>query len=127
MHDHGVQAVKVYLDENRILHIEFGMSRRITLDMIVEAHRQHRAISTEKLPVIISADRLSRLDYDAQRMASSPEVAANTLATALMAHNFLHHHLIRIFTHYHRPPYPVRVFSDKQQALDWLQQLPRES
>lgn len=92
-----------------------------------EAHRQHQAISTDKLPIIISGDRVARLDYDAQRLASSPEIAAHTLATAIMARNFLHHHLIQVFTLYHRPPYPVRVFSDRQRALEWLQKISAET
>jgi len=126
LHD-DLQQVTVSLDDKGILHIDYGMAGKVTEAMVREAHRQHLLLGKVQRPVLISGGRVARLDYDAQRLASSPEIAASTLAVAILARNFLHHHLIQVFSLYHRPAYPVRVFSDRQRALAWLQQISAES
>jgi hypothetical protein len=60
------------------------------------------------------------VEYKAQRYLSSPEVCAGISAGAIVVKSFLERHLARMFLIYHRPPYPVQVFSDEANALAWL-------
>ena len=112
---------KVTLGDDGILRIDFSRYDRITLASMQYAHAQHAALCPDgKIPVLIKGAGIASVEYKAQRYLSSPEVSAGISAGAVVVKSFLERHLARMFLTYHRPPYPVQVFSDESEALAWL-------
>lgn len=123
--EHGRAAVditpQVILSEDGILHIDFSQYDRITLGSFQYAHAERmRLCPVGKVPVLFKGKGISSFEYAAQRYAVSPEVCAGICAGAIVASSFLERHLARMFLIYHRPPYPVQVFSDERDAITWL-------
>lgn len=111
----------VTLGDDGILRVDYSLYDRITLASMQYAHAQHVALSPEgKLPVIVMGAGIASVEYKAQRYLTSPEVASGISAGAIVVKSFLERHLARMFLIYHRPPYPVQVFSNENDALVWL-------
>jgi hypothetical protein len=111
----------VTLRDDGILHIDFIQYDRITLASIQYAHARHVALCPDrKIPALFKGKAVASVEYKAQRYLSSPEVNKGISAGAIVVKSFLQRHLARMFLIYHRPPYPVQVFSDEADALAWL-------
>jgi len=115
----------IALQEDGVLFIDFSGRSRITLELMQLVNQRHRELSNGRPgPVLMKGERVSRVDYAAQRYASSPDVRAMVTALALVTHSFLPRHLARMFLMYHRPPYPVQVFAHEVVARAWLNRQP---
>ncbi len=117
----------VTLGEDGILRIDYSAYDRITLASFEYAHARHVALCpTGKVPVLFRGKSIASAEYQAQRYISTPEVCAGISAAAIVVKSLLERHLGRMLLIYHRPPYPVQLFSDETEALAWLRQfLPR--
>jgi hypothetical protein len=113
---------EVWLDDTGILHIDYGRREQVTAADIQAAYRLHMALSPRKHPVLTVGSGFGRVDAAAQRYASSPEIVAVCAANALVVQSAWQMHLGRLFLHLYRPPYPVRLFTDRAMAIDWLKQ-----
>jgi hypothetical protein len=111
----------VTLGDDGILRVDFSRYDRITLASMQYAHAQHVALCPNgKTPVLTKGAGIGSVEYKAQRFLSSPEVSAGVSAGAIVVKSFLERHLARMFLIYHRPPYPVQVFRNEDDALAWL-------
>ena len=109
------------MGDDGVLRIDFSQYDRITLASVQYAHARHVALCPDRrVPVLFKGKRVASVEYKAQRYLSSPEVSAGISAGAVVVKSFLERHLARMFLIYHRPPYPVQVFSDEVDALTWL-------
>lgn len=119
---------QVVLGDDGILRIDFSQYDRITLASLQYANARHVALCPDrKTPVLGKGRGVASVEYKAQRYLSSPEVCTVVSAVALVVTSFLERHLARMFLIYHRPPYPVQVFSDEADALTWLRGYLRSS
>jgi hypothetical protein len=115
------ECVQTSLDPDGIFLIDYNHCSTLTLDQAHAAHAEHRRLCPgRRTPVLLTAGRVGRVDYRVQRFASEPSVCAITSAMAIVVHSFLERHLSKLFLMYHRPPYPVQIFSDVASARDWL-------
>ena len=111
----------VTLGNDGVLRVDFSQYDRITLASMQYVHARHVALCPDhKIPVLLKGAGVASVEYKAQRYLSSPEVSAGVSAAALVVKSFLERHLARMFLIYHRPPYPVQVFSGEADALAWL-------
>ena len=114
-------CVQTSLDQDGIFLIDYSRCNALTLDLAQAAHAEHwRLCRGQRSPVLLTAGRIGRVDYRAQRFASEPTVCAITSAMAIVVSSFLERHLSKLFLTYHRPPYPTQIFSDAASARDWL-------
>lgn len=112
---------QVHLGEDGILYVDFSHYDRITLASFQYVHTEHITLCpVGKVPVFIKGSGVGSIDYAAQRYVASPEVCAGISAGAIVVSSFLERHLVRMFLIYHRPQYPVQVFSDEKDAITWL-------
>lgn len=112
---------QVTLGEDGILYVDFSQYDRITLASFQYVHTEHVTLCpVGKVPILFTGKGVGSIEYAAQRYASSAEVCAGISAGAVVVKSFLERHLARMFLIYHRPPYPVQVFSDERDALAWL-------
>ena len=106
-----------------IVQFDYSPCDRITLEVVQHGNARHRELSPgRKTPVLLTGGRVGKVDYKAQRFASTPEVCDVTSAIAIVTRSFLERHLAKMFLMYHRPPYPARVFGDEQEARAWLRE-----
>lgn len=111
----------VSLTEDGILIVDFSEYDRITLASLQYVRAEHATLSPgKKIPVLFKGKNVGSVDYHAQRYLSTSEVCEGTAAGAIVVTSFLERHLARMFLIYHRPPYPVQVFSAEGDALAWL-------
>jgi hypothetical protein len=86
-------APEVTLGRDGILRIDYSRYDRITLASIEHAHALHVALCpNRRIPALFQGKGVGSVER----------------------------HLARMFLIYHRPPYPVQVFSDEANALAWL-------
>ena len=111
---------EVWLGEDGILRIDYGAFSVITLGVVQNAYAQQRKISQEKLPVMIRGGGVGAVDYAAQRYASGPEMCAVTAARGVLVSTTLEKHLCQMFFAYHKPPYPIKMFTIEADAVSWL-------
>jgi hypothetical protein len=111
----------VTLGDDGILRVDFSQYDRVTLASLQYANTRHVALCPDrKTPVLCKGRGVASVEYKAQRYLSSPEVCTVVSAAAIVVTSLLERHLARMFLIYHRPPYPVQVFSDEADALAWL-------
>lgn len=111
----------VSLETNGIVRIDFTQCDSISLEAMQRSYSKHAALCPgHKSPVLFVGGRVAAVEYKAQRFASSPEICSVTAATAIVAQSFLERHLARMFLVYHRPPYPVQLFGNENEARTWL-------
>lgn len=111
----------VTLEAHGIVRVDFTLCDAISLEAMQRSYAQHLALCPgRKSPVLFVGGRVAAVEYKAQRFASSPEICALTAVAALVPRSFLERHLARMFLLYHRPPYPVQVFGNENEARSWL-------
>lgn len=114
-------APEVTLGDDGILRVDYSRHDCVTLASLHYVHARHVALCPSgKIPALFMGHHIGRVDYAAQRYISSPEVCAGISAGAIVVQSFFERHLGRMFLVYHRPPFPVRIFSDVAAALSWL-------
>ncbi len=111
---------RVELLSDGILRVDFGERARITVAGMQLANRAHRALSGTPRPVLVSGTDLVSVEEDAMGYCSDAEIAEVTSAMALIVHSLLARHLGNLFLSYYKPPYPVKLFGDEQEARRWL-------
>jgi hypothetical protein len=112
--------LKVWLDPEGILNVDFGNLTVLTLALLREIEVRQKAITLEPLAVLMQGARIWHVEHEAQLYASSPEVCTSTRALALMVSGFLQQNIVKLFLDYHKPPYPARAFRDETEARAWL-------
>lgn len=63
---------------------------------------------------------------EAREYAASPEIAALTIAAAVLIGGSLSKIMGNIFLKFNTPPYPTKLFTDEQQAIEWLKTFIKE-
>jgi hypothetical protein len=114
------QRPQVTLGDDGVIRINFGFHARITRATVQDAHEQHRRLTPYRAPVLIKGEHVLTADSDAERYASSPEIVKAVTACALLPRTVLERVIARLFLRYSKPPYPVRVFADEDEAIEWL-------
>lgn len=112
---------KVSIDKYSIIHLELG-SGEIDINQLREVNLKHRALSTVPRPVLVFCDAGNKLSITTEAMdyCSSDEATEVITAVALVAQSFMQRYLAKILMTFHSLPKPTRLFSNKEDALEWL-------
>ena len=70
----------------------------------------------------LSSGRISDADAKGARFMSSKMMVDVASAIAVVPKSAIEKHAMRMFSYYHRPPYPFRIFDDEDAAIEWLTQ-----
>lgn len=117
----------VRLDEQGILQVDFGPRGRLTRKAQQIVYEQHIKLAPNiKSPILVRCDYMLSTDREAERYASSEEIIAVIKAMAFVTKTPLANHLGEMFMWFSRPPYPVKLFTAEEKALEWLQQFVAE-
>lgn len=111
---------EVWLDDNDVICVRFPRNSKITLESISTVYKKHRAISDNRHVVLFYAADVVHYDVAAADFASNSNVTDITSALALVGGRFLSNHLGNMLIWYHKPPFPVKLFTDERKARAWL-------
>ena len=111
---------RVWLGDQGIVHIEFAPHSQISLELIQQACHKRLELIAEPSPVLIMAKKVSGYDIEATLYLSKEAVKDSNLAYAIVTDSFLTDFTAREFVKYHKPPTPVNIFRDEQDAVEWL-------
>jgi len=113
-------GAKIWLEEDGIVRIKYPDNFHITMDVMESIYQQHLQITTDKRPILADAGSVASVDYDAQQFVSNDGPAALTSALAVVVKSAFTRAMGEMFMMFHKPPYPTRMFQNKEDALEWL-------
>jgi len=116
----GYPHAKIWLDEDGIVRIKYPDNFHITMEVMESVFEQHLQITTDKRPILADCESVASVDYDAQQFVSNDEPAALTSALAVVVKSAFTRAMGEMFMMFHKPPYPTRMFQNKEDALEWL-------
>lgn len=111
----------VELDDDGILVVVHDEGSDLDAAEIDAILGHHRALADgHKLPVLIDARGVRRMDREARERGSGPEVAAVTSRLAIVVGSAVSAVIGNFFMRVSRPHYPTRLFTDVAEAHAWL-------
>lgn len=115
------EAAKVWVDGN-IMHCYFK-TERLDLDIAKECVNLRLEASGERFfPTLIDATGLKSVTKEARDYFGSEEGSRNIVASALIINSVVGKFLTNFFLQINKPKVPIRVFTDKRDAVNWLRQ-----
>jgi hypothetical protein len=125
----STEIADVWIDSQRIVHIFFKESERHGIEEAQEVVRAHNQLA-DGVPVCVLAD-IRTVKVGADRAARKHYVSAESAefksGMAMLVSSPMQRMLGNIFLMLNQPPYPTRLFSEEEEALQWLAQLNSES
>ena len=113
---------KVWLGEDGILRIRYPQDFNLTLEVMEQVHRRRLEVMPVPCPLLIYADTVASAEYEAQQFASREDVAPLVIGMGIIVKSVFTRAMSELFMRFHRPPYPTRIFTDEEAALQWLTQ-----
>lgn|SRR6056300_813128 len=98
----------------------------ITLDIAKDIVIQRREkMNYEDVYILIDDQSLKGIDHDARTYLSSDEGVKGLKAGAIVVSSAFSKHMANFFLKItvNKPKIPAKVFTDRQEALDWLNEL----
>jgi len=125
----SIDIADIWMDPQRIIHICFKESDCHGLkeaQEVVQAHNQlaegsPACVLADIRAVKVGADRAARKHY------VSAESAEFKSGMAMLVSSPMQRMLGNIFFQLNRPPYPTRLFSQEEEALQWLEHFNKKS
>lgn len=112
----------VRLGDDGILRVRYPKNCHLTVEVMQKVHRQHLEITSVPGPLLVHAESVASAEYEAQQFASREDVAALVTGMGIIVKSAFTRAMAELFMRFHRPPYPTRVFTDEQPAIEWLAQ-----
>ena len=115
---------KLQVDENGIVHMEFPEKNQPILledsKGIYEGRMQLQSAAGSKQLLLVDLRTSPKPDREARDYARSSEVVESTMAMAILVQGPMSKVLGNFFMGFNRGDFPVRLFTDKSIAIDWL-------
>lgn len=113
---------KVWLGEDGIVRVDFGGIGVVTLEHVKAELAARRGLGATPQVTLVKLPGVWRVDVQAAAFMSSLENVNMTAASGMVTESSLGNLAVRVFDLYHRPPFPWRVFSNDDDAAEWLRQ-----
>ena len=118
-----LEACTIDLLEGDVAHVHFRDGRTVQVE---EVRHMFEALKAErkgrKVLLLVSVGEGTTMSNEARAYASSPDSNAFVAADAIIVRDFSHQLAANVFVRHHKPTRPIRMFPDKDSALDWLRQ-----
>ncbi|HIA37624.1 MAG TPA: hypothetical protein EYN89_13060 [Flavobacteriales bacterium] len=73
-----------------------------------------------KMPVLVLTGEGGTVSEESKRFSASKQAGEPTLAEAIVVRNFAHKLLVNFLIKFYRPGRPMRMFTSKGEAVEWL-------
>jgi hypothetical protein len=108
------------LDEG-IIHIHILAGSEITItDAVLIVEAMAKIGGGKKFPVLIDAGEFASVDKEVRQFSASSEANLYTLADAIAFYNLGQKLIAKFYLDHNHPMVPTRIFSEKQDAINWL-------
>jgi len=117
------EVAQITLIENGYFHIVYDANTILTLEKakaVVEA--QKKLAVNNQYPNLLEGRSLKEVTPDARKFLASQETAEVNSAVALLVGSPVSRILGNFFLKLDRPAYPMRLFSNQEEAFEWLRQ-----
>ena len=109
------------MDELGILHTDYYEGVEINLNDAKEEAKRAMYLNNEKKALqIIYLDKIKSVSMLAKQYYAGKESAKVWTAVALLAKSPLSRTIGNLFLKINKPSFPVKMFSDKEKAIEWL-------
>lgn len=116
------QALSVTLNKDNIIEVEFSQY----LTEVTKAHLMHLSREVErlgngkKMPVYIHTKHHLTITSEGRNYTTTPEGSRFALANAVLVDSFAKRILLNFYMEMNKPKIPLKSFSNKAAALEWL-------
>lgn len=116
-----IKSGKVWIDENGIFHHKLFPGQDVTLDEMIESFDvQIRLSGGKRTPFLVDIRGIKSVSREARAHVSSQEVVRISSVTALVVDSPMSRVIGNFFMGLNKPPFPVRLFTSEEKALEWL-------
>ncbi len=117
----------VFLDDDGILKVCQYDHVDASLEDLVEINNYSLALcGGKKVPVLNDIRGIKSVEREARQFPSHPDVVRLSKACALLVSSPVSRVIGNFFLGFNKPPYPVKLFSSEEKALEWLKNFLKE-
>jgi len=122
MHKIELRKSVVTLLDNGIIHIHLKAGCEIELsDAVLVVEAMEKIGKGKKYPVLIDAGEFTSIDKEVRVFSASEDGNLFTLADAIAYCSLAQKMMADFYINYNKPVVPTRAFSDKAEAIKWLE------
>ena len=122
------QTAKIWLDEDGILYMEVLPKVVLTLSAVVEnTDVVQRLAQGKRKPVFIDITRLAGITPDARNFSAGEGVNDVLTALAILIGSPLARAIGNLWLGINKPIFPSRLFTSKEDAIEWLRGFLKEA
>ncbi len=108
--------------EDDIIHVTF-ISEHYTEEMIDEAIKQRLEMTKDRIyPMFADISRVKSFTREARQRLAQKDAGLGTKAVAILTNSKAQEVLYNFFNTIYKAPAPAKMFTNKEKALEWLQQ-----
>ena len=117
------RTTTIWLEEGILHSVVHLPSADYTLEDIRSDFTLYReAAGGQKRPLFIDIRKVKSADREARNFGASAEAAQVISAQAILIDSAVTKMIGNFFLNVSKPPFPTRMFTDQDEALDWLRQ-----
>ncbi len=115
-------TLKVWVD-NGIIYAVYLKNTEITVELKKEHHRIYKQLVGDKhMPLLLEIEEGVSVNRDARAFSKKIESKQPFTACAVYVHSLSFKILANFYARFYKPHKPFKVFTNKNEALKWLQQ-----
>ena len=115
------RSYKMWLDENHITHEVFKNGVEITSDDVVEMLEiRKKLIKGRKGPILADIRHIKSVSKEARDFGNNEEGISITTAFGILIGAPISRMIGNLFIGVTKPPYPTRLFTEEDKAIEWL-------
>lgn len=112
---------KIWMDDCGIIHTKYPVKIDVTLESaICDIGVIEKLSKGRKVPLLVNMGNTRSISRDAREYFSGKESVKVMAAAALVVNSAVHRVMGNFFLGINKPPFPLRLFSSEQEALEWL-------
>ena len=108
--------------EDCILHVKILPQAEISLGQVIEILKRSKKLwKGEKIPILSDMSNVKYISRDSRAFLSSEEAVRVTKSLAMVGNSQISKVIGNFILGLNNPPYPVKLFTSKDKALQWLE------
>lgn len=112
---------KMWIDDSGIAHSYYIKKIDVTLEIAKNDMEIISKLSQgKKVPILVDLGNANSITRKAREFFSGNESKDTLSAAALITNSPMHIVMGNFFLGINKPPYPIKLFSSKENALEWL-------
>ena len=121
MENYGSQNWKIYINDG-IVYVDF-LAEYVIFEIIEEGIKARLEITKDKsYPMLSDIRKVKSLSREARQRISQKDSGSGTSAAAILTSSKIHEVICNFFYAIYKAPAPSKMFTNREKAIEWLQQ-----